>query len=137
MTTVWLNLPTKNLKNLKQFYRDIGFRENPMHKKAQHLGSFLIGKHDFILMLFPEEIFKQWVKNKVTDTTESNEILVNIDAQSKGEVDAFAKTVAKAGGTVYHGPGWVDGWMYLFSFNDPDGHCWNMLYMNPDKIPKS
>lgn len=134
--SIWLNLPVKDLRKSKQFFRDIGFLENPMHQKAEHLGSFLIGEHDFALMLFPEEQISQWLKNKVTDTKKSNEMLINIDAESKQEVDAFAETVKKSGGTVYQSPQEVDGWMYLFSFGDLDGHCWNMLYMDMDKMPK-
>ncbi len=137
MKTIWLNLPVNDLQRSKQFFRDIGFRENPMHKNAEHLGSFLIGENDFVLMLFPMEQISQWLKNGVMDTKGGNEMLINVDAQSKEEVDAFAETVIKAGGTVYQKPHEVDGWMYLFSFGDLDGHCWNMLYMDMDNMPKS
>lgn len=136
MKSIWLNLPVKDLQKSKQFFRDIGFRENPSHKNAEHLGSFLIGEHDFVVMLFPEDHFKQWLPKKITDTGASNEMLINIDAESKEEVDAFAKGVKKAGGAVYQEPQEVDGWMYLFSFSDLDGHCWNMLHMDMDKMPK-
>lgn len=136
MKSIWLNLPVQDLQKSKQFFRDIGFRENPMHKNATHLGSFLIGEHDFVLMLFPAGQMRQWLQKEVTDTENSNEMLINIDAQSKAEVDAFAETVRRSGGTVYQAPQEVDGWMYLFSFGDLDGHCWNMLYMDVDKMPK-
>lgn len=136
MKTIWLNLPVNDLQKSKQFFRDIGFLENPMHQKAEHLGSFLIGEKDFVLMLFPKEQMCQWLPHKLTDTNESNEMLINIDAQSKEEVDAFAEKVKKAGGSIYQIPQEADGWMYLFSFADPDGHCWNMLYMDVEKMPK-
>lgn len=136
MKTIWLNLPVKELQKSKQFFRDIGFRENPVHKEAQHLGSFLIGENDFVLMLFPEGDIKDYTQNEVTDTTKSNEMLINIDAQSKEEVDAFAKVVTKAGGNVHSEPTEVDGWMYILSFTDLDGHRWSMLYMEPEKMPK-
>ena len=136
MKTIWLNLPVKDLQNSKQFFRDIGFRENSMHKEAQHLGSFLIGDSNFVLMLFPEGDIKSYTQNEITDTSKSNEMLLNIDAQSKEEVDAFAKVVKKAGGNVYFEPTEVEGWMYILSFTDLDGHRWSMLYMDVDKIPK-
>ncbi|PRX54256.1 VOC family protein [Flagellimonas meridianipacifica] len=137
MKTIWLNLPVNDLQKSKQFFRNIGFRENPMHKNAEHLGSFIIGEHDFVLMLFPKEQMGQWLNKDVTDTEKSNEMLINIDAESKEEVDGFADKVKKAGGSIYEDPQLVDGWMYLFSFADPDGHCWNMLHMDTDKMPKS
>ena len=136
MKTIWLNLPVKDLQKSKQFFRDIGFRENPMHKEVRHLGSFLIGDSNFVLMLFPEGDIKNYTQNEITDTSKSNEMLINIDAQSKEEVDAFAKMVTKAGGNVYFKPTEVDGWMYILSFADLDGHRWSMLYMEPEKMPK-
>ena len=136
MKSVWLNLPVKNLSKSKQFFRDIGFRENDRHKEASHLGSFYIGDNDFVLMLFPEGDLKKYTQNKITDTSQSNEMLINIDAQSREEVDAFAKMVTKAGGEVYFAPTEVDGWMYILSFTDLDGHRWSMLYMDSAKIPK-
>jgi predicted lactoylglutathione lyase len=136
MKTIWLNLPVKDLQKSKQFFRDIGFRENSMHKEARHLGSFLIGERDFVMMLFPEGDIKNYTQNEITDTSKSNEMLINIDAQSKEEVDAFAKVVTKAGGKVYFEPTEVDGWMYILCFTDLDGHRWSMLYMEPGKMPK-
>ena len=136
MKTIWLNLPVKDLQKSKQFFRDIGFRENPGHKEAKHLGSFLIGEGNFVMMLFPEGDIKNYIQNEITDTSKSNEMLINIDAQSKEEVDAFAKVVTKAGGHVYFKPTEVDGWMYILSFADLDGHRWSMLYMEPEKMPK-
>ena len=136
MKTIWLNLPVKDLQKSKQFFRDIGFRENAMHKEARHLGSFLIGERDFVLMLFPQRDIKNYTQNEITDTSKSNEMLINIDAQSKEEVDAFAKVAKKAGGNVYFEPTEVDGWMYILSFADVDGHRWSMLYMEPEKMPK-
>ncbi len=136
MNTIWLNLPVKNLDKAKQFYRDIGFRENPMHKDANHLGSFLIGNKDFVLMLFPENTFKDFIHSEITDTQKDNEMLINIDAQSKEEVDIFAKTVQKAGGTTFNHPSEIDGWMYACGFTDVDGHRWSMLHMDMDKMPK-
>ncbi len=69
MKTIWLNLPVKNIKKSKAFFKAIGFRENPMHKKAEHLASFYIGENNFVMMLFPEESFKFFSGNEITDTT--------------------------------------------------------------------
>lgn len=136
MKTIWLNLPVKDIKKSKAFFNAIGFRENPMHKKAKHLGSFLIGEYDFVLMLFTEDTLSGYTGKPAADTSKVSEMLINIDASSRAEVDAFAKTVKKAGGDVYFEPTEVDGWMYILSFADLDGHRWSMLYMDADKMPK-
>lgn len=135
MKSIWINLPVKNLKQSKAFFKAIGFRENPMHAEAQHLGSFFIGENDFVMMLFPEDSFANFTQNEVCDTLKGTEVLLNIDAQSKAEVDEMAQTVSKSGGKIYAEPSVSQGWMYAFGFEDLDGHRWSMLYMDMDKMP--
>tara|TARA_R110000868_G_scaffold374258_1_gene638661 strand:- start:243 stop:656 length:414 start_codon:yes stop_codon:yes gene_type:complete len=133
---VWLNLPVKDIEKSKIFFRAIGFKENPMHKNDKHLGSFFIGENKFVLMLFPEETFKTFSGNAISDTTKGNEVLINFDAESMEEVDAMAEKVRKAGGKIYAEPCESQGWMYAFGFEDLDGHRWCMLYMDMAKMPK-
>lgn len=132
---VWLNLPVRDLERSKAFYRHIGFRVNPMHEKASHLASFLIGARDFVLMLFPEHAFRGFVNNEIADLAKGTEMLINIDAQSREEVDQLADRVREAGGLIYAEPGETQGWMYAFGFADPDGHRWSMLHMDVSRMP--
>ncbi|XRE43970.1 Glyoxalase family protein [Tenacibaculum discolor] len=134
MKTIWLNLPVKNMKKSKVFFKTIGFEENPMHKNAEHIGSFFIGENNFVLMLFPEKEFKGFTKNEVSNTQKGTEMLINVDAQSREEVDKMAITVSKAGGVIFSEPSESQGWMYGFGFADLDGHRWSMLYMDMEKI---
>lgn len=87
-------------------------------------------------MLFEENQFASCIQNKVADPTVSLEILISIDAESKEEVDAFAKKVEEAGATVFAKPAENQSWMYGCGFADLDGHRWNMLYMDFSKVPK-
>ena len=137
MKQIWINLPVDDIQKSKTFFRRIGFNENPMHAKAKHLGSFLIGQNDFVVMLFPEESFRRFTGNNVSDTKKGTEVLINIDAQSKEEVNEMAELVRKAGGKIYAEPADSEGWMYAFGFEDLDGHRWSMLYMDMTKIPSS
>lgn len=136
MKTIWLNLPVKNIKKSKEFFKTIGFEENPMHKNAKHIGSFFIGENNFVLMLFLENDFKAFIKNEVGNTQEGTEMLINVDAQSREEVDEMAVIVRKAGSKIFSEPSESQGWMYGFGFEDLDGHRWSMLYMNMEKIPQ-
>jgi predicted lactoylglutathione lyase len=98
--------------------------------------SFLIGEPAVVMMLFQEEEFKGYVRTEISDTKKGSEILLNIDAQSKAEVDAMAETVVKAGGKIFAEPEEAQGWMYVFGFEDVDGHRWSMLYMDTNNMPK-
>ena len=133
--SVWLNLPVKNMAKSRQFFRAIGFRENPMFENSNDTASFFIGENNFVLMLFPYETFKGFTQNEVS--TRGTEVLINIDAQSRKEVDEMAALVRGAGGKIFAEPGEAQGWMYAFGFEDVDGHRWSMLYMELDKMPTS
>lgn len=136
MKAIWINLPVKNLKQSRTFFNTIGFRENPMHEKAEHMTTFHIGENDFVMGLFPGASFKTISGNEISDTDKGTEVLINIDAQSKKEVDDMAETVRRAGGKIFAEPAESQGWMYAFGFEDLDGHRWSMLYMDMEKMPK-
>ncbi len=132
----WLNIPVKDLEKSKAFFKAIGFRSNPMHEHNPHIGSFYIGANDFVLMLFPDAAFGRIVQHTVSNPAEGKEMLINIDAESREEVDAMAETVRKAGGKIFAEPAEADGWMYVLGFEDPDGHRWAVLYMDMSKMPQ-
>lgn len=132
---IWLNLPVINVKKSKDFFKAIGFKTNPRHENTEDVASFLIGENNFMLMLFSTNAFKNFAQNKVADTTKGSEVLINIDAQSREEVDEMAKKVHLAGGKIFAEPEESQGWMYAFGFKDLDGHRWIMLYMDTSKMP--
>jgi len=53
------------LNNQKNFFKAIGFKINPKHENAEDVASFLIGENNFVLMLFPNNIFKNFHKTKL------------------------------------------------------------------------
>ncbi|MFV5684114.1 VOC family protein [Flavobacterium sp. GB2R13] len=132
---IWLNLPVKEVAKSKAFFAKIGFSFNEQYA-TPHSTCLSVGVTNFAVMLFEESMFEGFVQNKITDTQSSSEVLISIDAESKEEVDEFAKKVEEAGGTVFAKPAENQGWMYGCAFADLDGHRWNMLYMDFSKVPK-
>tara|TARA_R110000868_G_C10897676_1_gene764082 strand:- start:585 stop:995 length:411 start_codon:yes stop_codon:yes gene_type:complete len=132
---IWLNLPVKDVKKSKVFFEEMGFSFNEKNETA-HSVCMLVGDKNFVVMLFDETMFSGFVQNKITDTQSSSEMLISIDAESKKEVDELAKKVTDVGGIVFSKPAENQGWMYGFGFADLDGHRWNVLYMDFEKLPK-
>ncbi|MEO6348274.1 MAG: VOC family protein [Aquaticitalea sp.] len=132
----WINLPVKDVKASKAFFKAIGFESNPMHENAEHLGSFFIGDKKVVMMLFPEDTFTHFTDNPIGDTTKGTEVLLNIDAANRDEVDEMARKVKAAGGIIYSKPAVAEEWMYVFGFKDLDGHRWCVLHMDFSKMPK-
>ena len=133
---LWINLPVKDVKRSKEFFTAIGFTVNKNAPASDNSASFLIGSKNIVMMLFEESLFQKFTNHAIADTSRSTEVLLSFDAESRQEVDELAGKVTAAGGKVFAQPGESQGWMYAFGFSDPDGHRWNVLYMDMAKMPK-
>lgn len=131
----WVNLPVKDINKTKEFFSKIGFALNEKQSN-ETMACFTIGEKKMAVLFFAEEIFKTFTKNAVTNTKQSSEMIISFGAASHEEVDEMARKVFDAGGTITSEPSEIDGWMYNVAFADPDGHRWNMLYMDHGKMPK-
>jgi predicted lactoylglutathione lyase len=134
---LWLNLPVKDLNKSKEFYAKLGFSFHPRHINSDERAGLVIGDHHVLVMLFPESTFKTFTRNEIADTKQGTEVLFSIDAASREEVDEMVQKAVEAGGSIYGEPGDSQGWMYGAGFADLDGHRWNVLYMDMNKMPKA
>lgn len=132
---IWLNLPVKDIGRSREFFTALGFSPTP-HGNSDASVGFVVGEHNIVVMMFLEQVFKSFVQTEIADTSINTEMLISIDAESRLEVDAIAKKAADAGGEVFAPPGESQGFMYGCGFKDPDGHRWNVLYMDKEKMPR-
>jgi uncharacterized protein len=132
---VWLNLPVKNALKSKDFFTHLGFTFLE-ERTTEHSACMLLGETNFVIMLFSEEMFKNFINHEITNTQQSSEFLISIDAESREEVDELAKKAKEAGGIVFGEPAENQGWMYGCGFCDLDGHRWNVLHMDFSKMPQ-
>jgi predicted lactoylglutathione lyase len=132
---IWLNLPVKDLATSVSFFTAIGFARNPGPGNSEHSASFTIGDRKVVLMLFTQDAFAGFTRNAVANTAQGTEVLFSLGADSRGQVDDVAKRAKAARGSVFAQPQEF-GFMYGCGFCDPDGHRWNMLYMDPAQMPK-
>ena len=131
----WINLPVKDLSKSRAFFETLGFSFHMQHASREQM-PLVIGDHNPPIMLFLESTFRNFTAHTIVDTKLATEVLISIDAESKEEVDEMAKKVESAGGTLLSEPAEQQGWMYGCAFADLDGHRWNVLYMDINKIAK-
>lgn len=132
---IWLNLPVKDALKSKAFFSEIGFTFLE-ERTTPDSACMIIGESNFVIMLFGEGMFQNFIQHQITDTKQSSELLISIDAESREEVDAIAQKAKAAGGVVFAEPADNQGWMYGCGFSDLDGHRWNVLYMDFNKMPQ-
>ncbi|SFT09373.1 VOC family protein [Paenibacillus sp. BC26] len=128
---IWINLPVKDVERSTAFFNEIGFNAVNVGNERAHLA---IGQTT--ILLFPNEEFEKFTGSKTAETSHSAEVIFSISADSRDEIDAFIQKVEFAGGSIFGKPSDIDGWMYGAGFADPDGHRWNLLYMDKSKMPK-
>lgn len=133
---LWINLPVKNVAVSKAFFTKLGFSFNSGHGETDTSACLIVDEKKTAIMLFEESQLKHFLMNDVTDTKTSNEVMISFSAETKEQIDEMAKKAEAAGANVFSKPAEIQGWMYGFAFADPDGHRWNMLYMDLSKMPK-
>lgn len=134
-TKIFVNLPVKDLKRSIAFFTHLGFSFNPQFTDDK-AACLIINDGSIYAMLLTEPMFKTFTKKEIADATKTTEVLIAVDAESKEKVTEFVKKAVEAGGSIYAEPA-DHGWMYQHSFADPDGHQWEVLYMDETKLPQS
>lgn len=132
---LWINLPVRDVDKSKEFFGRIGFTLNEKYT-GPGMACFEVGEKKTNVLFCDENTFKSFTKKEIADAGAGTEVLISFDAESRDEIDETARRVFDAGGTVYAEPAEIQGWMYGFAFVDPDGHRWNQVFMDFDKMPK-
>jgi predicted lactoylglutathione lyase len=123
---IWSNVAVRDLAQTTKFYTELGFKPNG---SSSELTSFKIGKDDFVMHFFLKEFLQTGMKGEITDSQESNEVIYTLSAESKDQVDQWAREVESAGGKLVSQPEEFGKGYYGFVFADPDGHKFNVFYM--------
>jgi predicted lactoylglutathione lyase len=87
------------------------------------------------VMLVSRPFFETFSETRqIADTAKVYEVSNAISCDSREEVDRLADKALSTGGQPSKPPS-DEGFMYSRSFLDPDGHMWDVHWMNPDAIP--
>lgn len=130
---IYVNLPVKDLNKSVEFFTKLGFTFNPTFTDKN--ASCMIISKDIYVMLLVEPFFKTFIKKEIADSKKTSEAIIAISAESREEVDELVGKALANGGKKYNDPS-DHGWMYSWSFQDLDGHLWEVLYMDESKIPE-
>ncbi len=129
---IFVNLPVKDLNKSIEFFTKLGFKFDQRFTD-KNATCMVIGENIFS-MLIVEKYFKTFIKSEITDTRKSVEALLALSVNSRKAVDEMLDKVLRAGGKLYRDTE-DHGWMYNRSFQDLDGHVWEIFYMNEDEMP--
>jgi predicted lactoylglutathione lyase len=131
---LFVNLAVKDLDKSVGFFTKLGFTFDP--RFTDETATAMIVNEQAVVMLLVESKFKEFTKKELADPAAQTEAIVAVSAESREDVDRFADKALEAGGSPANDP--IDmGFMYGRSFQDPDGHIWEAVWMDPSVLEQS
>jgi predicted lactoylglutathione lyase len=130
-TKIFVNLPVKDLKRSVGFFTALGYKFNPQF--TDETATCMIVSEDIYVMLLTQAKFKEFTPKEICDATQSTEVLVCLSCESRDQVNDMVRKAVTAGGTTY-AEAKDHGFMYQHGFQDPDGHIWELIWMEPSAI---
>ncbi len=88
---------------------------------------YLILSDDIYVLLVVEPEFEIISKGKIADTAKHREVVVQLAVDSRERVDELVNRALAAGGRRAHEPN-DQGFVYGRSFEDLDGHMWDVFH---------
>ena len=125
---IFLNLAVKDLDRAVDFFTKLEFSFDP--RMTDETATAMIVSDNALVMLLVEDKFKQFTDKELVDPSSGTEAIVALSAESREQVDELADLALANGGSQAKDPIELD-FMYSRSFYDPDGHHWELVWMDP------
>jgi uncharacterized protein len=126
---IFVNLPVEDLGRSKAFYEALGFRNEP--KFTNDAAAAMVVSDAIVVMLLTKPFYSTFTSKPIADAHGSSEVLLCISCDNPAEVDRITDAAASNGGRADVAPKRDMGFMYGRSFEDPDGHIWEPMWMDP------
>lgn len=131
INNIFVNLPVKDLEKSKNFFTQMGFKFNPQFTD-QNAACLILGSNMYAMLLV-EKFFTDFTKRPLPETPKTAEVINSLFVENSADVDVLADKALKAGAVNYSDPQDM-GFMYNRSFQDLDGHLWEIGWMDPAHV---
>jgi hypothetical protein len=126
---IFVNLPVTDLERSKRFYEAVGAVNEP--KFSNEAAAMMRFSDEVNVMLLTHDFWRTFTSKTIPDAHTAAQVLLCLSADSPAAVDAQVETALAAGGIIDPTPKQdMGGFMYGRSFEDPDGHIWEIMWMD-------
>ena len=133
---IFVNLPVADVAASTRFYQAIGATQD-MRSSQEGVASAMAFSDQIAFMLLSHAHFSQFTSKPIADAHAACEVLLCLSEESRDAVDATLARAAAAGGKGDPSPPQDHGFMYGRSFEDPDGHVLEVMWMDLDAALKA
>ncbi|MDB5510753.1 MAG: hypothetical protein JWR08_236 [Enterovirga sp.] len=127
---IFVNLPVTDLARSNAFYEAVGAIKNPQF--SDDTATCMVFSDTIHAMLLTHDKFRQFTSRPIADAKNTCQVLICVSSESRDEVDAIVEKARRAGGAPDPTAKQDYGFMYGRSFEDPDGHIWEVMWMDLD-----
>ena len=127
---IFINLPVTNLNRSIAFYEAIGATKEP--KFSNESAAMMVISETIAVMLLTHPFYSSFTGKPIADAHQTSQVLLCLSRDNREAVDEMVAKAGDAGGKIDVGPKQeVGALMYGRSFEDPDGHHWEVMWMDP------
>ena len=126
---IFVNLPVGDLAQSRSFLEALGAVNEP--KFTDETAACMTLSDSIHVMLLTHDKFSQFTPRPIADAKTGSEVLLCLSESSRESVDSTLERAVAAGGTADPSPKQDYGVMYGRSVADPDGHIWEVMWMDP------
>ena len=125
---IFVNLPVTDLNRSRAFLEALGAVNEP--RFTDETAACMRFSDSIFVMILTHEKFSQFTPRPIADANAGSEVLLCLSADSRENVDLSVEQAVAAGGTADPSPKQDYGVMYGGSVADPDGHIWEIMWMD-------
>jgi len=126
---IFVNLPVTDLERSKAFYAAVGATNEP--KFSNEAAAMMKFSDEVNVMLLTHDFWRTFTAKEIPDAHKVAQVLLALSADSPAAVDQMVADATGAGGVADPTPKQdMGGMMYGRSFEDPDGHIWEVMWMD-------
>ena len=126
---VFINLPITDLARSTAFYEALGGTRNP--KFSDEASACMVFSETIHAMLLTHGKYRNFTARSIADAHATSSALIALTVDSREEVNATIDLAVAAGGQADPNPKQDHGFMFGRSVQDPDGHVWEIFWMDP------
>ncbi|QIL01725.1 lactoylglutathione lyase [Sphingomonas sinipercae] len=127
---IFVNLPVQDLDRSIRFYEAIGARKEP--KFSNDVAAMMVLSDAIHVMLLTHPFYSSFTSKQIADAHATSQVLLCLSAESREQVDEIVAAAGDSGGKIDQGLKQdQNAMMYGRDFEDPDGHGWEVMWMDP------
>ena len=126
---IFVNLPVADLQKSRAFLEALGAVNEP--KFTDETAACMTFSETIHVMILTHDKFRQFTPRPIADANAGSEVLICLSADSRESVDTAVERAEANGGTADPSPKQDYGVMYGRSVADPDGHIFELMWMDP------